>query len=231
MSNSPAEKFANQRGQTERFSLPTPGAESSSPEILESDTHRTGASVPSSGKNMLSKKQKMTLGIIARKAFNFQQNLGLIEDGMSFTDWRRQQQKEAVGIDSLRKCRQSHYRPLRGHFKALAGDQSAAAFQDAVSPADDPDRQTVSEILKQEVENLSRCYNRCEKFHIHGARAYLLAIARKRSPLAPAETVQQLCETWSVRSLWSLVYTLRNRIKSFQGKGDPGNRNKSQKNR
>lgn len=43
-----------------------------------------------------------------------------------FTAWRRQEQLKAVGIDSLTKCQQRHYRAIIQHFVSLKNGQPAA---------------------------------------------------------------------------------------------------------
>lgn len=114
----------------------------------------------------LSKVQKAKLAQLAREAFETLYKNGLIDSegdskSAQFTNWRREQQSEAVGCESLTKCIQRDYLPLLAHFQSLTG-QDGQAFNTHIKSqpsndyADEEDtheaRQQVIERIKKEIE-------------------------------------------------------------------------------
>lgn len=66
------------------------------------------------------------LAIAARKAFDFQRKMGIVDDGANFDTWRYTQCMTAVGKPGISACDHKDFRPLLGHFQVLFGDDSAA---------------------------------------------------------------------------------------------------------
>lgn len=66
------------------------------------------------------------LAIAAKKAYEFQEQLGNIAPGQTFNDWRHEQCMEAVQKPGITACSHDHYRPLMAHFQILAGRDEKA---------------------------------------------------------------------------------------------------------
>jgi hypothetical protein len=93
---------------------------------------RSRNSYPRSG-GLLSNEQKASICIVAREAAEKLFAIGIHEGALR--EWRREQQRLAVGKDSLRDCVQSDYLKLLGHFQNLAGHAGRAVktnMRDAV---------------------------------------------------------------------------------------------------
>ena len=230
---SPAEKHAQNQGRTEplpdTFRDMLLGGATNSSAVQKTPRFKNGTKAPHVAKNALSNHQKSIIAQTAKDAFDTQSKHGLVDDGQSLGDWRHQQQIEAVGIASLRDCRQSHYLPLLGHFNALAGKTGVSTFKQLTAPADDPDRQSATQALRTEIARFAQIPDDQGKpTGDHRAEAYLFAVAEKRGNLNP-RTVATIRDTWTTPKIWSLVYTLRNRIAAKTGVGKTENRNKAQR--
>jgi hypothetical protein len=178
---------------------------------------------------MLSKHQKAILCQMAADAYAVQKKHGLIDDDVKLEAWRREEQRAAVGIESLKDCRQAHYLPLRGHFAALAGKTEVATFQDTQAAPDDPYRLSMAEALRTELQRFAELTDEHGKPNgPHRAEGYLFAIAQHRGRLIP-RTVATIVETWNPKKVEELVYTMRNRINAMRDVGKAENRNKSQR--
>jgi hypothetical protein len=142
----------------------------------------------------LSNEQKAKLSIAAKAVYDRHASLGLIDEGVSYDDWRRAECRTATGnrIGGFREARQRDYRLLRGHFANLNGD-GATAINDAIhgSP-EEADRGQAIAILASECKRRGHAYPE-----------YPAAICRQqyKCPLGEASTKQ----------VWSLIYTVRNR--------------------
>lgn len=130
----------------------------------------------------LTAKQKATIGILSKKAFDIAYENGLVESAgeskaKQFTTWRRQQQAEAVKCESLTKCNQGDYLPLIAHFQILTGQEDKAfnnllksqPANDNADPSDTQESRTkVIARIKQEIDGT--------KFKL----GYVCAIARNK---------------------------------------------------
>ena len=76
------------------------------------------------GTGPLSNVQKGKLCILARKAFD--RIGGDSTTGMEFAEWRKQEQWNAVGKQSLRDCMQREYLRLVAHYEDLIGESGRA---------------------------------------------------------------------------------------------------------
>lgn len=65
----------------------------------------------------LNSDQKRRLMAAARKAYDAVGRAG----GQEFTEWRREQQLQACGVESLTQARQHHFKLLQGHWDQLNG--------------------------------------------------------------------------------------------------------------
>jgi hypothetical protein len=201
----------------------------SAAEALKTPRFKNGKLAPSVAKNGLSKKQKAVLCQTAKTAFETQRKHGLIDPGKTFEAWRHEQQLEAVQIASLTACKQAHYLPLLGHFNAIAGKTSVGIFKQLTSTADDPDRQSVAQALRTELARFAQLPDdQGNPTGEHRAEAYLFSIAQHRGNLNP-RTVATIKDTWPTSKIWTLVYSLRNRIAAKTGVGKTESRNKSQR--
>lgn len=233
----PTDKYRAAQGETEalpdalRDMLLSPAKTAPLPGLPPQPVHRTGREAPSISRSHLSNKQKQVLCQLASTAYAFQAKHGLIDQGVKLDAWRRAEQLAAVGIASLRDCRQAHYLPLKGHFEALAGKTDVPTFQAAVAPADHADRACAAQALREELARFANLTDhlgrRAGEF---AAEDYLMAIARARAN-SPLAKLQDICDTWPPTKIWTLVYTMRNRIAAKKGVGSTDKRNKSQRRR
>lgn len=129
----------------------------------------------------------------------------------------------------ISQATQSHYLPLRGHFEALAGKTGVPTLNALVAHADDPDRQVVSQAIRTALAAFSQIPDIHHKpTGPFRAESYLLAIANSRA-IVKVGTVREILDTWPVKKIWTLVYTLRNRTNAQLDRGHTRARNKSQR--
>lgn len=200
------------------------------------------------GGKPLSRDQKAAICQLAKIAFDRQDALGLVEvdcasQSARLAEWRRAQQLAAVGIDSLTECRNEHFRTLRAHFSTLAGREDRA-YRDYTrtgrvrdrGPAEDTHEAreaTRKLILDELLAHGHRCdprrpeFNRliAEKIEANGGmitQNYVIAIAK-------AKCRGRKIDSLTAEELRQILYTLRNRIASREGRGSRYNRNKGQR--
>lgn len=200
------------------------------PGLPKEKQHKTGTDAPRSiSRGHLTNRQKQVLCQLAAAAYAVQQKHGLIDEGVKLEAWRHAEQLEAVGIGSLRDCRQAHYLHLRGHFEALASGEPSRAFAGMTAAIDDPDRQTIRAILKTELARFADLDDdQGRRMGEHRAEAYAMTIAKRRGYVG-SDQVGAVCDHWDTNKLWTLIYTLRNRIAAKRGVGETRERNKSQR--
>ena len=155
----------------------------------------------------LSKIQKAKLAQLAKEAFEIQYKNGLIDSegdskSAQFTNWRREHQKEAVDCESLTKCIQRDYLPLKAYFESLTG-QDGDSFNThmknlpATSKADPDDtpeaRQQVIKRIEQEIEGT--------KYHL----GYVKKIALNKHQTTNLENLTK-------EQLTQLLMTIKKRV-------------------
>lgn len=206
------------------------GAANDLPGVPRQAKHKNGTDAPRTvSRGHLSNRQKQVLCQLAAAAYEVQAKHGLVDDGVKLDAWRRAEQLAAVGVGSLRECRQAHYLPLKGHFEALAGKGDAEAFAKMTAAADDPDRQTIRAILREELDRFADLDDgRGGRMGWHRAAAYARSIAKSRGYVGP-DDLEKITDHWRIDKLWTLVFTLRNRIAAKRGVGDGWQRNKGQR--
>jgi len=179
----------------------------------------------------LSNQQKARLSILAKQAWMLAQKRGAIEDGVTFDQWRYDQQKEACSVASLRDADQSHFLPLRGKWFVILGNLELA-FYDMLNAGDLPEKTRQMKWRLIGFVAILADGIQAEKARIKvmveadqaakEAWNYTLALAkdkysgRRVESLGPDE-LQQLC------------HTVVNRANAKLGKGSAETRNKSQR--
>lgn len=196
----------------------------------------------------LSNRQKAALASLARRAFEHQDNLGLVEaEGKStsarFGNWRHAQTMEAVGISSLRECGNNHYRKIRAHFLLLLGewDESfATTMRTGKVWQKGPDSDTHEKreeyralMLESLIRHGRRCDPRSADYNADVAarvaakggmihHGYVIALAKDKCKGKPLDTL-------TAHQLFQILCTLNNRISAREGRGSAGSRNKKQR--
>ncbi len=87
---------------------------------------KTRAAAPAKKRGNMKPAEIKPLVMAARKAFDRQSEVGLLDDGETFDTWRHTQCMAAVGRPGITACNHGDFRPLLAHFQTLAGDDSSA---------------------------------------------------------------------------------------------------------
>ncbi len=180
----------------------------------------------------LSAAQKARLCQEAAKAFECQERAGLIEnDGRSrsatMEAWRRAEQEREIGIASLTRCGNKHFRPLLAHWLKLQG-REAEAFKVLMrtgrvkdrSPEDDTheNREKYRVLILRDLNHHAAVM--AEKGGDAITARYVESEAARKFPRTPARDL-------SAGQLRQLFFHIRNRIAAKEGRGDSKNRNKA----
>lgn len=228
---SPTEKF--QRAQGETAPLPDglrdllaagpPKAAKPAP------VHKNGSPTRSWAHRPLTDLQKSTLSRLAKAAYALQDRCGLVDPGVNADAWRHAESRSVVGC-RISEATQGHYKPLRGHFSALAGKTDLDTFNDATAAPDAPDRAAIAQALRNELARFAQLPDKDgRQTGVHRAEAYLVSIAKHRGHLDPQTPIATILEVWAPEKIEGLVNTMRNRIAAKLGVGKIANRNKSQR--
>lgn len=205
---------------------------------------------PLKGDRPLSKKQKATLCQLAAAVFRDLDDLGLADaEGSSNTErmqnWRREEVRKVTGLDSLTKCRNSHYRRIHDHLSTMTGKQYESPQMKCTGPQTS-ERDTME--AREQAINLINCalakheqvVNSPETApEVHASQhakekggplhpGYILAIARNQNKAADLRHIGDLVKL-PFEKLDNLLSTTRNRIAAREGRGNSRNRNKSQR--
>lgn len=179
--------------------------------------------------NRLSKKQIITLNILARDAYDHLDGFDLIEEeapskSARFALWRHKQQHEVTGHESLKKCRNIDFRPLKLHFLKLAGKPFDApeALATGQQSADKNDTVENRQVWYRHL--IAVLEDAGEGIHPN----YLLAIARTQNKYQTLTELESIA-TLPAAKIQQLLFTLRNRIAAKKGVGETQNRNKNQR--
>lgn len=222
-------------------------------------TTKPAAKKPNKERGNMKPGEIRPLAIAARKAFDFQRGLGILDDGANFDTWRRTQCMTAVGKEGISCCHHIDFQPLLGHFKMLAGDDSGAfqalmqggAPTDHAAPGDDHElRRHLVFVIAEKIEN------HLALVALEGAALTDPAIAARKAAIAArptgpltvgyivflarqktrrpdlklgADWKAGLAERCTVRQLTEIRDTLVNRISAVEGLGNPRQRNVKQR--
>lgn len=194
------------------------------------------------------------LVILARQAFDFQRDLGNLDDATKFDAWRRDEVMKAVEKPGLSACDHADFRPVRAHFALLCGKDEAALddllssgkTRDHAAPDDTwENRRNVVHLIREAigfhvifaetseaeiVEKQHKELGHWRSIQANGGpirEGYALAVARKKHNLA-IRSIDELTDKLTHRQLEQLHYTITNRIAAKEGRGNKANRNKSQ---
>ncbi|WP_414664884.1 hypothetical protein [Horticoccus sp. 23ND18S-11] len=150
----------------------------------------------------LSNEQKGRLCQLARQAYDawtgreaFEEANPTLAVSKCFEAWRRVEQGKAVREQSLTRCTQDHFLPLRAHFKAMLGNGDGA-LRDHLRAQEEP---RIRARWKLEAALAERGLD----------QGYAAAICRR----------QFKCELGdaSEKQLWALFFTVTNRRKPVAG--------------
>ena len=194
------------------------------------------------------------LVILARQAFDFQRDLGNLDDATKFDVWRRDEVMKAVGKPGLSACDHADFRPVRAHFALLCGKDEAALddllssgkTRDHAAPDDTwENRRNVVHLIREAigfhvifaetpeaevVEKQHKELGYWRSIQANGGpirEGYALAVARKKHNLV-IRSIDELSDKLTHRQLEQLHYTITNRISAKEGRGKRANRNRSQ---
>ena len=175
------------------------------------------------------------LVIAARKAFDRQQEAGLVEDCETFDSWRHRQCMEAVGRPGITACNHGDFQPLIAHFQTLAGDD-AAAFRSLMKTGQPTDHAAPGDTHEARRIHAHQIAQAIAAHSAHGGKigvGYLVYITRqktRRPDLSLGSDWQAgLAERCTAHQLAQIRNTLLNRIAAAEGTGTPASRNKSQR--
>lgn len=196
---------------------------------------------PAGPQGNLKPDSRQKLAINARQAFDYQRDLGNIEDGVTFNDWRHDQVMEVVGKPGISACNGGDFRPVMAHFLALAG-KDAEAFRQHMqtgpvkdsSPADDTHeaREQWLALLRAEIASHVALGELGEVNVPIEALDYWRAIRAAGGPIRNGYACaiasnkfgifktgfDQLHTRLTAKQLEQLFYTVRNRILSREGR-------------
>ena len=198
---------------------------------------------PQVGDPPLTGKQIRCLVTEARYTFDALSNMGNIAD--TFDSWRHDVVYQTVRREGLTKCQNSHFRKLLSTFRAMRGaaDPGGKAPNRKQSREGGDTSERREQLLALIAHELGSHARRVEnpqteqevRFAAYAStkggvlnEAYLLSIARAKNAGTMIHDTGCLIKLTSAR-LEELLFTLKNRIASREGRGAAKNRNKKQR--
>ena len=182
------------------------------------------------------------LAIAARKAFDYQKHLGII-DGESFDSWRHAQCLQVVCKPGLSACHHEDFRPLLAHFQMLAGDD-ASAFSNLIKTGKSRDNAYAAD-THEERRKIASLISQALTAHATQepyvvalgnqpiGLGYLVYLARQKTRRPDltlgSDLTAGLADRCTANQLRQLLYTTTNRIAAAEGRGTSKTRNKSQR--
>lgn len=168
------------------------------------------------------------LVIAARKAYDFQVDLGNLDKTETFDTWRKAQCLEAVGKPGITACSHDHYRPLMAHFQILGG-QDEKAFQNLTTtgPASKQtgDTHEARRILAHQITQAISAPDCPIK---EGYVVFLVRQKTRRPDLKlTGEFTAALADRCTASQLTQIRNTVINRLNAKSGLGSPETRNRS----
>lgn len=197
---------------------------------------------PQKGDPPLTGKQIRCLVTEARFTFDALSNMGNIAD--TFDSWRHDTVYQTVRREGLSKCQNSHYRKLLSTFRAMRGAAdpggSPANRRQSREGGDTSERrEQIIALLAHELGSHTRRVANPQtemesRMAAHATtkggpitEAYLMSIAKAKNPGTTLHDTGCLLKLTASR-LEQLLFTLRNRIASREGRGETAKRNKKQ---
>ena len=196
---------------------------------------------PQLGDPPLTPKQKRCLVTEARITFAALSDMGIVAD--TFDAWRHDVVYQSVRREGLSKCQNSHYRKLLNIFREMRGAATGSKPANRRESREGGDtserREQLIALLAHELgSHARRVENPQTPQEVQWAamastkggvinEAYLISIARAKNPGVTLHDVGCLLLLTS-SALQQLLFTLKNRIASREGRGDPAKRNKKQ---
>lgn len=180
------------------------------------------------------------LAILAKKAFQFQLDLGNIEDGTDEKAWRHEEVKKAVGKDGLTALHSNDFRPVKAHFQLLCGEDDKAfethmrsGKQRSQDAPDDTreNRDQLAYLIREALDvHLSNALDPVVVSNGGPIRAgYALFLARKKFRKPSLSSLDELAERLTIEQLHQLLSTIKNRISTREGRADPDRRKSRRK--
>lgn len=197
---------------------------------------------PAKGDPMLSQAQIRALAIEAGKAFRLLDDMDLTE-GLTEKLWRHAQVMKIVGRRGLSACQNSHYAKLNRHFLRLQGHKTVATGSEQQSSEKGDTLERRQYLMRQIATELATHARRLDnpqtgieaQAAAHAStnggaltEAYLMTIARGKNPEIPLHDTECLVKLTAAK-LDHLLWTIKNRIATREGRPDPEKRNKSQR--
>jgi len=189
----------------------------------------------------LKSQSRQLLAIKAREAYNHLLSAGVIEDGVSFDDWRKDQVMEAVGLPGISALNGLHFRTVMAHFLALAGQDDKAFRAYATTgrvkdsgPATDTHeaREQWFAMIRNEVAAHVALATTPEAEVLDGDRetwatiqaaggpikeGYVVVVAQNKFGVSRVQ-MERLLDRLTATQLEQLFYTIRNRIAAREGR-------------
>jgi len=196
--------------------------------------------------------EKTTLVILARRAFDFQRDIGNLDDADDFEAWRHSEVQLAVGKPGLRACDHDDFKDVLGHFALLAGMDEVAleAFLSTGKVKDNGAPDDTHENRRQKVHlirekigyhvilaetpeaqvspkylNAWRCIQADPKGPIR--EGYAFWIARQKFGTQP-RSIDEFSKHFTVKELDQILFKITNAINAKEGRGKKHNRDKKQ---
>lgn len=151
----------------------------------------------------LTRRQFALLCMAARRAFDEQVRVNLVDPGVDFASWRHAEQLRVIGVSSLRVARQRHYRPMMAHWQDLAGNPMSA-LRSRIRATMDKSAQARAKV-RAECEAAASFFGGAA-----GARQYADGFLRHKRGVSIDEA--------SAADLWHAVFVIRRRVGQFKRK-------------
>jgi hypothetical protein len=173
----------------------------------------------------LTANQIKTLCALASLAFRRVRETGGADDDDTAETFRRREQLAAVKIESLKEMHQGHYRTLKAHWLVLLGLLGSAYDLLVKTGEGQEQRELMQHQVAEAVGNLALSWvAKGQKLDsaIEGAWTYAVKTAKGKFE---GRSLRDL----DGYDLSQLRNTIINRTSAHRGRGDPANRNKSQR--
>jgi len=166
--------------------------------------------VRAQGGGLVTSQQIKAMIVTARRAFDVQAKMGMVDEGIDFDTWRKANLHDVVGAaasGSFRLVTQRDYAAVIGYFSELAGGQTTETKRE--KEADERRRALWSLGMTEDIHGAAFGGK-------DGARRYADALFEK------VHGTDRLTAT--ARQVWAVIFTLRNRAAARRTKTALGSR-------